>query len=317
MKYDVPEGTAETGKYAYWNSSYVTAVERYTKINEFWFWVSSDSDRLRVQVFRATGADPNNWVTEFNTDFGLEGWSGSDWIRCSGQTFGGSKTQTGNYWNWRIIFWSRMKDGSSAFTADTVQSIYGINGYGENVWTPANPLMKEDHLYSWDVDQNATFPANVKATSFTGNLTGNATGVSHYGAVSDSTARHVWFSHSATEAKRVYDDNFKYTPSTNTVSANISGSSVEVTTQGAASDSTARHVWFSDSTTETKRAHDDGLKYTPSTNTITANVSGNAATASNAPTSASIDSSGLITYKDSSGNSLFTLQLPLYNGGTT
>lgn len=47
-----------------------------------------------------------------------------------------------------------------------------------------------------------------------------------------------------------------------------------VSTQGAASNSTARHVWFSDSTTETKRAHSDNLKYTPSTNTISANISG-------------------------------------------
>lgn len=65
-----------------------------------------------------------------------------------------------------------------------------------------------------------------------------------------------------------------------------------VSTQGAASNSTARHVWFSDSTTETKRAHSDNLKYTPSTNIITANISGDAATvtghtvASNVPANA-------------------------------
>lgn len=35
------------------------------------------------------------------------------------------------------------------------------------------------------------------------------------------------------------------------------------------------------------------------------------------PTSASIDSSGLISFKNSSNNSLFTLQLPIYNGGVS
>lgn len=35
------------------------------------------------------------------------------------------------------------------------------------------------------------------------------------------------------------------------------------------------------------------------------------------PTQASINSSGLITYKNSSGTSLFTLQLPLYSGGVS
>lgn len=35
------------------------------------------------------------------------------------------------------------------------------------------------------------------------------------------------------------------------------------------------------------------------------------------PASATIDSSGLITYKNSSGTALFTLQLPLYDGGVS
>lgn len=54
------------------------------------------------------------------------------------------------------------------------------------------------------------------------------------------------------------------------------GTTQNVATQGAASNSISRHVWFSDSTTETKRAHDDNLKYTPATNTISANISGSA-----------------------------------------
>ena len=41
------------------------------------------------------------------------------------------------------------------------------------------------------------------------------------------------------------------------------------------------------------------------------------ANAAAVPASASIDSSGLITYKNSGGTALFTLQLPLYNGGVS
>lgn len=41
------------------------------------------------------------------------------------------------------------------------------------------------------------------------------------------------------------------------------------------------------------------------------------ATTATVATQASISSSGLITYKNSSGTSLFTLQLPLYNGGVS
>lgn len=38
---------------------------------------------------------------------------------------------------------------------------------------------------------------------------------------------------------------------------------------------------------------------------------------SSIPAQASIDSNGLITFKNSSNTALFTLQLPLYNGGVS
>lgn len=40
-----------------------------------------------------------------------------------------------------------------------------------------------------------------------------------------------------------------------------------------------RHVWFSNSDTETKRAYNDALKYDPKSNTMTVNISGSAASA--------------------------------------
>lgn len=177
MKYNVPAGTAETAKYNYWNSSYVSAQERYTSLDRFWFWLGANSDTLRIRVYRATGANSTNWVTIFDTDFGATGWSGSDWVSFSGSTFGGGTTQTGNYWNYRITFFSRMKDGSTSFASNNTQSIYEIRGYGENAWGIANSLMYRDHLYNFDGSQNATFPAKVTATGgFSGALTGNVTG---------------------------------------------------------------------------------------------------------------------------------------------
>ena len=175
MKYNVPSGTAETEKYNYWNSTYINKAERYTNLREMWFWVSTNNDALRVQVSAATGANPNNWNNVFNRDFALKGWSGSDWVRLDGKTFGGSITQTSNYWNWRITFWSRMNDGASAFASTSQQYVYGIQGYGDSWWNAPNGMMKEDHLYTWDINQNATFPANVTATQFIGALSGNAT----------------------------------------------------------------------------------------------------------------------------------------------
>ena len=171
MKYNVPSGISEKDKYNYWNSNYVNTTERYFNAREWWFWVSANNDTIRCIIEKATGANSNNWQTVFNEDFGMTGWSGSNWIRAgNGTTFGGGINQTGNYWNWRITFWSKYADGKTAFLSNTLQAIQIIKCYGDSVWTSTNSLMSSDHLYSYDSNQNATFPAQITATQFNGKL---------------------------------------------------------------------------------------------------------------------------------------------------
>jgi hypothetical protein len=62
-------------------------------------------------------------------------------------------------------------------------------------------------------------------------------------------------------------------------SATTAGTATNVSAEEGTADA-ARHVWFSDSATETKRAYSDKFKYNPVTNNLTVNVTGNAATAS-------------------------------------
>lgn len=64
-------------------------------------------------------------------------------------------------------------------------------------------------------------------------------------------------------------------------SATIAGTATNVSAGEGTADA-ARHVWFSDSTTETKRAYSDKFKYNPVTNNLTVNVTGNATTATSA-----------------------------------
>lgn len=176
MKYNVPQNTSETQKYNYWNDTYVKSQERYFNVREWWFWINANNDTIKPEIYCATGANPNNWSAVFTTDFGMTGYSGSDWIRAgSGKRFGGSINQTGNYWNWRLIFWSKFVDGKTAFNSTTVQTISTIKCYGDSVWNGSNNLAARDHLYSWDNNQNATFPAQVTATQFNG-LATKATG---------------------------------------------------------------------------------------------------------------------------------------------
>lgn len=63
-------------------------------------------------------------------------------------------------------------------------------------------------------------------------------------------------------------------------SASTATTANRVANTGVGSADVARHVWFSDNSIETARVSDDNFKYNPSGNLLTANISGNAATAS-------------------------------------
>jgi len=170
MKYNVPPGTAETAKYNYWNSNYVTATERYFSADDAWFWVTAGDDRIYCKVERAKGENPNNWITV--REAFLAGWSGGNYVKLDGSRFGGGTNQTSNYWNWRFTF--RTATTSNDFdnaklkrpSITSSQEIHHIKITGRNVWISSNSLMYHDHLYAWDENQNAIFPANVTARDF-------------------------------------------------------------------------------------------------------------------------------------------------------
>ena len=50
MKYNVPNGTSETEKYNYWNSTYVNRAERYCQLKDMYFWLSAVNDSIGVIV---------------------------------------------------------------------------------------------------------------------------------------------------------------------------------------------------------------------------------------------------------------------------
>ena len=179
MKYNVPDGTPETEKYNYWNSTYVKSAERYCQLKDMYFWLSSVNDSIGVTVQRATGANSNSWSTIFNdSNFYMTGRSGCNYINFSQNVFGGNSTnQTTQYWNYRIILMTKGVNGTNTMATSsttTQQSIAEIRGYGDTVWAAANNYMSKDHIYNFDANQNTTFPANVSATKFIGSLQGNA-----------------------------------------------------------------------------------------------------------------------------------------------
>ena len=68
-----------------------------------------------------------------------------------------------------------------------------------------------------------------------------------------------------------------------------------VANSGAATANVARHVWFSDSAVETARVHSDDFKYSPGSNILSCNISGNASTASRLSTARTINLTGAVS----------------------
>lgn len=168
MKYNVPDGTAETDKYKYWGKDYVKSTERYCSLEELYIWCSAASNKIKVKVESATGDNPDNWYTQFSSDsFGLTGETGGNYIRLKDdyELFGGDISQSFNFWNYRFTFMTTSSNLTDQITArpEVSQSIININGYGSSIWTVPNQLAFHDHLYYWDDKKNATFPANINA----------------------------------------------------------------------------------------------------------------------------------------------------------
>lgn len=142
----------------------------YTRPRKMLINVSTAGHGLTVTIEAKTGASGANWTTLGTYE--LNGWSGWNDIPMNISTFGGGTNQTGNYWYMRLTF-ATTSVGADYKT--TKSSIIGLRLFGDTCWTRTSNMGETGHLYSYDSSQNATFPANVTATTFVGALSGNAT----------------------------------------------------------------------------------------------------------------------------------------------
>lgn len=99
----------------------------------------------------------DNWTTQGT--YSISGWSGWNSIPISG-AFGGSETQTTQFAQIRLTFYVTSVSSSS-----TNLRIYGIRAIANPVWQAPSTFSSTGHIYSFDIDQNVTFPASVYANS--------------------------------------------------------------------------------------------------------------------------------------------------------
>ena len=133
----------------------------YTSPKKLLLNITTNGHGVSVLIEYATGANPTTFTT-LGT-YALSGWSGWNDIPLNGiSRFGGSATQTSQVWYIRMTF--AVTSVSSSYPSSPPQ-VLGIRMYGDNLWKAPSTMSQTGHLYSFDITQNATFPAKVNAVS--------------------------------------------------------------------------------------------------------------------------------------------------------
>lgn len=147
----------------------------YTSPKKLLINVSTSGHGMNVIVETKTGVSGASWSTVGT--YPVAGWSGWNDIPLSLYTFGGSPSQTTNNWQIRLTF---ANTSVSSSYATSRSSVVGLRLFGDNCWAPTSTMGNTGHLYSYDYQQNATFPGSIYSPKavygnpFYGDLRGNA-----------------------------------------------------------------------------------------------------------------------------------------------
>ena len=140
---------------------------RYSDAEQFYCWFNTKGATCVLDV-ECSNIGAKDVFFKYKDNIPLVGWAGSNVVNLSGWTFGGGVSQLSNIYSYRFTF--RMVAVHPIEV--TCPNVSDLRIYGSNCWGYTNPKMFNDSMYTWDIDQNVTFPSKVAATEFVGKLNG-------------------------------------------------------------------------------------------------------------------------------------------------
>lgn len=155
----------------------------YTDLKHILIYINtSGASGCTVKIDRQSVGDFNNRGsgTRYNTTestwinvgtYNIQGWSGWNSIPFS-EAFGGGSTQTSNLA--AVLRFTFSATGANTSHPSNC-TVIGMRFIGITNWQTTSTLASTGHLYTYDISQNAIFPAHVTATQFIGNLSGSMT----------------------------------------------------------------------------------------------------------------------------------------------
>ena len=131
---------------------------RYALVDMLYCWFLETGVTCKCNIERSTIGAKTTFAT-IRSDVPVSGNSGPNSITFAAVSFGGSADQTSNFYSYRFTFMTTAIHP----TITSVPTVTDLRLYGDRVWRIPNQMMFNGHLYSWDANQNATFPAQLSA----------------------------------------------------------------------------------------------------------------------------------------------------------
>ena len=187
----------------------VAPTDRYAAVDVLYLWVCAYNHTMKVDVERSTIGNKTTF-TKIREGVAISGWAGANVVSFPSGQYGGGANQTGNYYAYRFTFYCTGISSNKTY----YPYVQDIRLYGQQVWNSANSMMLNDHLYSWDENQNAFFPAEISATQLNLGATGKIRCTTQYTAsTATCTSDLITFNTSNNE----YGNNVSFGGSGNTI----------------------------------------------------------------------------------------------------
>ena len=132
----------------------------YCSLDRVFMFINTGGHTIKCDIEVSTYGAQTTY-TKIISNYSLNGWSGPNMISFGNRSAWGTNS-SGHIYNIRITF--KITKVNTTYQ-NTQSSVNDIRFFGPSFWGTANTPRYAGHLYSWDADQNVTFPSIVNASN--------------------------------------------------------------------------------------------------------------------------------------------------------
>lgn len=132
----------------------------YCSLDRVFMFINTSGHTIKCDIEVSTYGAQTTY-TKIISNYSLKGWAGPNMISFGNRSAWGTNS-SGHVYNIRITF--KITTVNSTYQ-NNQPGVSDIRFFGPNFWGTANTPRYAGHLYSWDADQNVTFPSIVNASN--------------------------------------------------------------------------------------------------------------------------------------------------------